>query len=65
MYKSYMNKEYYELDLAGDTWELYRQTEEDLTVAYLIRESKDINEIFIAMFRDKASRGRGSTVRIG
>lgn len=60
-----MNKEYYELDLAGDTWELYRQTEEDLTVAYLIRESKDINEIFIAMFRDKASRGRGSTVRIG
>ena len=60
-----MSKEYYELDLVGDTWELYRQTEEDPTVAYLIIETKDINQIFIAMFRDKASRGRGSTVRIG
>jgi hypothetical protein len=64
MYKKSMNKEYYELDLAGDTWELYRQAEGD-PIAYLIRESENIDQIFIAMFRDKASRGRGSTVRIG
>ena len=69
MYKSCMEfkligEERYELDLEGDNWALYRQEVGDLA-AYLIKESTDINEIFIAMFRDKASRGRGSTVRIG
>jgi hypothetical protein len=60
----YMKQEYYELDLEGDNWALYRQVVNDPS-AYLIKESQDINEIFIAMFRDKASRGKGSTVRIG
>jgi len=66
MYKSCMDtkQEYYELDLEEDNWALFRQTVGDRN-AYLIRESQDINEIFIAMFRDKASRGNGSTVRIG
>lgn len=60
----FIGEERYELDLEGDNWALYRQAVGD-PAAYLIRESQDINEIFIAMFRDKASRGRGSTVRIG
>lgn len=60
----FIGEERYELDLEGDNWALYRQAVGDPS-AYLIRESQDINQIFIAMFRDKASRGRGSTVRIG
>ena len=69
MYKNCMEliftgEERYELDLEGDTWALYRQTVGDPS-AYLIKESDDINDIFLAMFKDKASRGRGSTVRIG
>lgn len=56
--------EHYELDLEGDNWALYRQAVGD-PAAYLIKESIDIDVIFRAMFRDKASRGRGSTVRIG
>lgn len=60
----YFGEERYDLDLEGDTWALYRQASGD-PVAYLIRESQDINEIFIAMYRDKASRGRGSSMRIG
>ena len=60
----YFGEERYELDLEGDTWALYRQAAGDPS-AYLIRESHDINEIFIAMYRDKASRGRGSSMRIG
>lgn len=56
--------EHYELDLEGDSWALYRKAVGD-PFAYLIKESQDINDIFIAMFRDKASRGHGSTVRIG
>ena len=61
---TFIGEERYDLDLEGDDWALYRQATGDPS-AYLIRESRDINEIFIAMFRDKASRGRGSTVRIG
>jgi hypothetical protein len=69
MYKSSMKirftgEERYKLDLVGDTWALYRHTVGDL-VSYLIEESNDINDIFLAMFKDKASRGRGSKVRIG
>ena len=69
MYKDCMEltftgEERYELDLEGDTWALYRQAVGDPS-AYLIKESDDINDIFLAMFKDKASRGRGSTVRIG
>lgn len=66
MYNSFMDiqEEHYELDLDRNTWALFRQTVGDSN-AYLIKESRDINEIFIAMFRDKASRGNGSTVRIG
>ena len=60
----FIGEEYYELDLEGDNWALYRQAVGD-PAAYLIRETQNINEIFIAMFKDKASRGRGSTVRIG
>ena len=60
----FIGEERYELDLEGDDWALYRQAVGDPS-AYLIRESRDINEIFIAMFRDKASRGRGSSMRIG
>ena len=60
----FIGEERYELDLEGDNWALYRQAVGDPS-AYLIRETQDINEIFIAMFRDKASRGRGSSVRIG
>lgn len=60
----YFGEERYDLDLEGDMWALYRQTVGDPS-AYLIRESYDINEIFIAMYRDKASRGRGSSMRIG
>ena len=57
-------EERYELDLDGDDWALYRQRVGDEN-AYLILESKDINEVFLKMFRDKASRGNGSTVRLG
>lgn len=57
-------KEKYILDLEQDTWALYREAEGD-PISYLIRESKDINQIFIAMYRDKASRGNGSSMRIG
>lgn len=69
MYKDCMEltftgEERYELDLEGDTWALYRQAVGDPS-AYLIKESDDINDIFLAMFKDKASRGRGSSVRIG
>lgn len=60
----FATEERYELDLEGDNWALYRQAVGD-PYAYLISESLDINEVFLAMFRDKASRGRGSTVRIG
>lgn len=59
-----MEKEYYELDLDRDFWVLYRHTEGS-PYASEIRESQDINEIFLAMFKDKASRGKGNTVRIG
>ena len=69
MYKNCMEliftgEERYELDLEGDTWALYRQTVGDPS-AYLIKESDNINEVFLAMFKDKASRGHGSSVRIG
>lgn len=64
LYKGLMETEHYELDLEGDDWVLYRQGTGD-QYAYVIRESRDINEIFIAMYRDKACRGRGSTMRIG
>lgn len=60
----FIGEERYELDLEGDTWALYRQAAGDPS-AYLIKESDNVNDIFLAMFRDKASRGRGSTVRIG
>ncbi len=60
----FATEEMYELDLEGDTWALFRQAVGDPS-AYLIKESQDINDIFLAMFRDKASRGHGSTVRIG
>ena len=59
-----MENEVYELDLEGDIWLLYRQADND-PIAYFLKESDNINDIFLAMFRDKASRGRGSTVRIG
>lgn len=58
-----MNEKYV-LDLEQNNWVLYRETEGD-PIAYIIRESQDINEIFIAMYRDKASRGNGSSMRIG
>lgn len=69
VYKSEMEitllgEERYELDLEGDNWALYRQAVGDQN-AYLIKESQDINEIFVAMYRDKASRGKGSSMRIG
>lgn len=64
MEKKILTKERYELDLELDTWFLYRQADGDIN-SYLIRESQDINEIFIAMYRDRASRGYGSTMRIG
>jgi hypothetical protein len=60
----FIGQEHYELDLEGDNWALYRQAVGD-PAAYLIKESENINDIFIAMFRDKASRGKGSTARIG
>jgi len=60
----FIGEERYELDLEGDTWALYRQAVGDPS-AYLIKESENVNDIFLAMFRDKASRGHGSTVRIG
>jgi hypothetical protein len=60
----FIGEERYELDLEGDNWALYRQAVGDSS-AYLIKESIDIDVIFRAMFRDKASRGNGSTVRIG
>ena len=56
--------ERYELDLERDTWALYRHVVGD-PIGYLVKESNNINEIFLAMFKDKASRGRGSSVRIG
>jgi hypothetical protein len=56
--------EHYELDLDNDTWILNRHSENSI-YAFEVKESKDINEIFLAMFKDKACRGRGSTVRIG
>ena len=59
-----IGEERYELDLEGDTWVLYRQAAND-PYAYLVQESNTINNIFLAMFKDKASRGHGSTVRIG
>lgn len=61
---TFTGEERYELDLEGDTWAIYRQAVGDPS-AYLIKESDNINDIFLAMFKDKASRGRGSTVRIG
>ena len=69
MYKNCMEltftgEERYELDLEGDTWALYRQAVGD-PYSYLVKESDNINEVFLAMFKDKASRGRGSSVRIG
>ncbi len=69
MYKDYMEvrfigEERYDLDLEGNTWALYRQTVGDVS-AYLVKESDNINDVFLSMFRDKASRGRGSSVRIG
>ena len=57
-------EERYVLDLEQDTWVLYREAVDDL-YGYIVRESQDINEIFIAMYRDKASRGNGSSMRIG
>jgi hypothetical protein len=56
--------EHYELDLDNDTWVLNRHSEDSI-YAIELKESKDINDIFLAMFKDKASRGRGNTVRIG
>ena len=56
--------EVYELDLEGDTWILYRHNAGS-PQGYQLEESKDINDIFKRMFKDKASRGRGSTMRIG
>jgi len=56
--------EHYELDLDDDTWVLNRHSEDSI-YAIEVKESKDINDIFLAMFKDKACRGRGSTVRIG
>lgn len=57
-------EERYVLDLEQDTWVLYREAVDD-PYGYIVRESQDINEIFIAMYRDKASRGNGSSMRIG
>lgn len=59
-----MEKEYYELDLYDNSWVLFRHTEGS-PIAMEIKEAQDINEIFLAMFKDKASRGKGNTVRIG
>jgi hypothetical protein len=56
--------EHYELDLDDDTWVLNRHSEDSI-YAIEVKESKDINDIFLAMFKDRASRGRGSTVKIG
>jgi len=56
--------EHYELDLDGDIWVLNRHSEDSI-YAIEVKESKDINDIFLAMFKDRASRGRGSTVKIG
>lgn len=64
METDFFGVERYELDLHTDTWALYRKATGD-PYAYLIKESDNVNDIFLAMFRDKASRGRGSTVRIG
>jgi hypothetical protein len=59
-------KEYYDVDLestqGGYTWMLYRQIEGSEIADYL-GESADINEIFKAMLLDKASRGRGNSIR--
>jgi hypothetical protein len=59
-----IGEERYELDLEGDTWALYRHRVGD-PAGYLVKESDNINEVFLAMFKDKASRGHGSSVRIG
>ena len=56
--------EHYELDLDGDIWVLNRHSKDSI-YAIEVKESKDINDIFLAMFKDKACRGRGSTVKIG
>jgi len=57
-------EERYVLELEHDTWVLYREAA-DNPYGYIVRESQDINEIFIAMYRGKASRGNGSSMRIG
>lgn len=64
MEMTFLGEERYELDLEGDNWALYRQAVGDPS-AYLIKESDNINDIFLAMYRDKASRGKGSSMRIG
>jgi hypothetical protein len=61
-------EEKYELDLEirgeQDMWYLYRQASNE-PYAHLIIETTSIEEVFLAMFKDKASRGKGSTVIIG
>lgn len=53
--------ERYELELEYDDWVLYRH-DDTSPIGYIIRESRDINEIFLAMYRDKISRGKGNSM---
>jgi hypothetical protein len=57
-------KDEYFLELEHDTWFLYRESDNE-PFAYTIAESPDINHIFLQMYRDKASRGNGNSMRIG
>jgi hypothetical protein len=57
-------KETYFLELERDIWVLYRESENE-PFAYTITESTDINQIFLHMYRDKASRGNGNSMEIG
>lgn len=56
-------EENYEIDLEGDLWSLHRQQVGD-PFSYLIAESENIDDIFKAFTRDKASRGHGSTIKL-
>lgn len=57
-------KERYVLELERDCWVLYRE-EEGNPIAYTVEESQDINQIFVSMYRDKASRGHGNSMVVG
>lgn len=63
-YNIQMTRDKYTLELEDDNWVLYRDTE-GFHYSYTVIESKDLNEIFLTMFRDKAVRGNGNSMVIG